>query len=208
MKQDDLVYGFNFHHGHHRPLEVSKQAKQTPFTEAQEQENLFTWIKNNGSKAPELLALRHIPNGGYRGERKKYIRHSDGAERSYNPAGLALKRQGVLKGTLDNLLPIPRRGFASLWIELKVNDGELISEPKEEWDQVRERERLLATGNEVHVCWNWTEAAFVLVWYLDLFGRVILPSRHNHFPVRGHDERCGCSHLRVRPMFVERRLAA
>ena len=199
MKNGNLVQGFDFRHGRHKPLAVSKSAGQTNYPEDAEQEALFEWIRANSQRCPDLAALRHIPNGGFRGENRTVTR-KDGSSYTYNPVGAALKRRGVLRGTFDNLLPIGRRGYHSFWFELKVNRGELERAPKEYWDQVRERDRLIAHNNSTHVFWNWVEAAWGLIWYLDCAGAVLLPSRHNPIPQLGHDERCGCDYLRVKPM--------
>ena len=59
-------------------------------------------------KHPELALLYHIPNGELRDVR----------------TAIALKRMGVLKGVPDLHLPVPRKGYAGLWLELKVETFE------------------------------------------------------------------------------------
>lgn len=193
MKQGNLVHGFDYEDGHHKPLTVSKRTPETTHAEDKHQEALYDWIRAHKSRAPELARFRHIPNGGLRGERYTATRR-DGRSYTYNPVGLALKRQGVLPGTLDNFNPVARRGYCGLWIELKVNDGKLSQDPKAEWDQARERAALIAEGHCVHVAWSWAEAARIAVWYFGLEGIIAAPGRHAALsPKKGHNERCGCA---------------
>ena len=56
---------------------------------------------------PALALLHHIPNGELR----------DGK------TALRLRRMGVLKGIPDLNLPVARKGYTGLWMELKIPSG-------------------------------------------------------------------------------------
>lgn len=66
-------------------------------------------------EAPELEWLFAIPNGGWR---KKAVAKK-------------LKAEGVKPGVHDYLLPVPRQGFAGLFVELKSLDGHGSKEQRE-----------------------------------------------------------------------------
>ena len=114
-------------------------------TEAQEQSTLFRWTLTVRDKHPELALLFHIPNGGKR----------DKIEAAN------LKRQGVKKGVPDMHLPVSKRGYHSLFIELKTETGK--TSPEQDWWL----EALRAAGNFCAVCHGWRSAARTLEWYLD-----------------------------------------
>ncbi|MBQ9082039.1 MAG: VRR-NUC domain-containing protein [Clostridia bacterium] len=115
-------------------------------TEDQEQQNLIKWSQQPSvrGKYPELALLYHIPN-----------------ERKCTPQeGARFKRMGVKPGVPDLHLPVARRGFHSLYIEMKTRSGQ-ATENQKWW-----AERL---GNEKN-CWalcrGWQEAVSILEWYL------------------------------------------
>ena len=126
----------------HRP---SGKRRAPTATEAQEQEALFAWADRAAGRMPELALLYHITNGGSRNliEARK------------------LKGQGVRKGVPDICLPVPRRGFGALYIELKrVRDG-VVSEDQRGWIEALNR-----AGNRAVVCYGWDEAREAIVQYL------------------------------------------
>jgi hypothetical protein len=178
-----------------RVLGVSKSAPENLHSEHLEQSAFYSQIATNAQRAPELTRFRANPNGGWRGEKIAYKR-KDGATGFYSPVGRKLQAEGVKAGVLDNLCPIARRGYHSLWLEFKVNKGDLEPEQREE------RELLIAEGHCVHTVWTWVEAWHIAIWYLSLDpASLLMPSRHAVLDMRrGHDERCGCDYLRVREL--------
>lgn len=114
-------------------------------SEAQEQEALFQWAALYTRQHPELAYLLHVPNGGHR----------------LKAVAARLQRLGVKPGVPDLFLPVARRGYFGLWIELKVGRRPL-SPAQADWV-----ETLLLEGYRVEVCYGWQEAAETLRWYLD-----------------------------------------
>lgn len=114
--------------------------------EAEHQSTLFKWTKQPSvrERLPELKYLYHIPNGGSR-----------------NPIEAKhLKDQGVKKGVPDMCLPVARKGYNSLYIELKSEKGRTSDE--QEWWLAE----LVKQGNYAVVCHGWKEARECLIWYL------------------------------------------
>ncbi len=72
-----------------------------------------------------------------------------------------LKREGVKAGVPDLCLPVARRIWHSLYIELKAGDGRL-SEKQKDWV-----EALSQQGNLVAVAYSFEEAKGILVDYLE-----------------------------------------
>ena len=79
--------------------------------ESQEQQALFEWAAYH----PELELMHHIPNGGKRNPRE----------------AARLKREGVKAGIPDIFLPVPRRGWHGLYIEMKTPGGRLSKAQKD-----------------------------------------------------------------------------
>lgn len=116
-------------------------------SEHEEQCALFAWAAQWEGRHPELALLFAIPNGGHR-----------------HPATAAkLKAEGVKAGVPDVCCPIPRRGYAGLYIELKRNDGGVVSQAQACWIH-----RLREQGYRVFVAEGQEQAMSGLVWYLDL----------------------------------------
>ena len=117
----------------HRPSEFQIQA------------SLFEWVAWNKGKYPELELLHAIPNGEYR-----------------HPATAAkLKKQGVRAGVSDIFLPVARRGYHGVYIEIKAPNGRLSSAQKE-WIEMVQREGFYAA-----VCYGTDAAVQLLEWYLN-----------------------------------------
>jgi len=113
-------------------------------TEAQIQAALFEWAAYNLIKYPELKLLHAIPNGGSR-----------------HPAEAAnLRRQGVKPGVSDIFLPVARRLYHGIYIELKAAKGRLRPMQKE-WLTAVSKEGYYAT-----MCRGTDEAIALLTWYL------------------------------------------
>lgn len=120
-------------------------------TEEAEQITLIQWADTLAPQHPELAMLFHVPNGGYRARRT---------------AG-RMKAAGQRKGVPDLWLPIPRRGYHGLVIELKAAKGRPTPE-QSDW-----LARLNAEGYKATIQHGWIEAARNLAWYLDLPTEVI-----------------------------------
>ncbi len=106
------------------------------------QERIFTMVALYVHRMPELAALFHVPNGGYR----------------HKAEAAALTRRGVKPGVCDLWLPIPRGGWAGLVIELKrFRSGQPTPEQKA-W-----LELLAAAGWKAVLCRGW-RAAWREIW--------------------------------------------
>jgi hypothetical protein len=106
------------------------------------QVSLYEWA---AYQPPPVQKLHHVPNGGARDPR----------------TGLKLLAMGTSAGVLDNHLPVARRGFRALWIELKRPKGGSLSPAQRQWIEWLEEE-----GDKCVVCKRWEEAADWISWYL------------------------------------------
>jgi len=70
---------------------------------------IVKWCRAVELVRPELSTIHAIPNGGNRSA----------------ATGAMLKREGALAGVPDLHLPVPRLGYASLYIEVKTPQGRL-----------------------------------------------------------------------------------
>lgn len=113
--------------------------------EAREQSALIEWTGYMLGRLPELRLLFHVPNGGYRNE----------IEAAH------LKRQGVKRGVPDLCLPVARKGYHGLFIEMKTRNGR-VSEWQEQW-----LKDLNAQGYLAAVCRGADEARKLLEEYLN-----------------------------------------
>jgi hypothetical protein len=114
-------------------------------TEHEEQCVVIEWRNLHISKWPELALLHAIPNGGHR----------------HKAVAVKLKAEGVESGVPDLHLPIARRGFISLWIEMKAEDGTVRREQKWWLQQLGEQ------GNCAVVKHGADEAIAMIKWYLE-----------------------------------------
>lgn len=116
------------------------------FPEDLEAQALWSW-----SNCIPILRehLFHIPNGG---------------KRNKIEAG-RMKAMGVRAGVSDYNLPVPRGTFYGLWIELKPtkNYKSVVIESQREWIL-----KMRAQGYAACVCYGWSHAREVLLWYLGL----------------------------------------
>lgn len=114
-------------------------------SEHTEQCALFEWAAWNEPRVPELALLYAIPNGGAR-----------------HPAVAAkLKAEGVKAGVPDMFLPVPRRNYHGMFVEMKYGSNR-PTPLQREWGR-----RLVSEGYIVATCHSWQEAARLLVWYLE-----------------------------------------
>lgn len=131
-----------------------KNPPQSPFRkggekkdeEHQHQVALFQWARLHERKMPELKLLFAVPNGGLR-----------------NPAVAGkLKAEGVKAGVPDILLPVARKGYYGLAIEMKSRTGRLGDDQKE-WLRALED-----VNWKTAVCYSEKEASAVITDYLNL----------------------------------------
>lgn len=127
-------------------------------TEHQEQSLVARWASLNDRRFPELRLLFAVPNGGDR----------------HRAVAALLKAEGVKKGVPDLHLPVPRCGYASLFIEMKrraprqtKTKGLQFDLTRPTAEQLEWHARLRAEGNAVVVCWTAEEAQAVLESYVD-----------------------------------------
>lgn len=116
-----------------------------------EQMGVIDWTEWNTGRFPELKLLFHIPNGGKR-DAKEAAR---------------FKAMGVKAGVPDLCLPVPRGGYAGLYIEMKYGKNKTTDQQKE-WIQ-----NLTRQGYLVKVCWGGEAATAILEEYLQQ-GRTIM----------------------------------
>ena len=114
-------------------------------TEDQEQIALFRWADCLSGAHPELRTLFHIPNGGYR-----------------TPVEAArFKAMGVKAGVPDIFLPVARKGYHGLFIEMKRLRGGRLSDAQRGWIEALKR-----CGYRAEVCHGWEAASEVILTYL------------------------------------------
>lgn len=129
-----------------KEIRMTQKRDYTP-SEAEEQMTLFRWAAEMAVyKWPELNLLHHIANGG--------SRHKIEAAR--------LKAQGVKPGIPDVFLPVPRKGYHGLYIEMKRQKGGTVSQ-----DQKEMIEALQYQGYRVEVCKGFHAAANVIEEYME-----------------------------------------
>lgn len=99
------------------PKKTAPRALNCP-TEQQEQFTAVAWLRKKG------VPFYHVPNGG----RRDYIEAAK------------FKRLGVSAGVPDLCLPIARKGYHGLYIELKRVSGGKLSETQMTWRDILLRE--------------------------------------------------------------------
>lgn len=114
-------------------------------TESQEQQTLFEWAELQQQAHPQLKLMFHVPNEG----RRSVV------------TGRRLKSEGMKKGVPDICLPVARRGYHGLFIEMKRLKGGRVSDEQNQWLAL-----LKSEGYAACVCQGWAEAADYILWYL------------------------------------------
>lgn len=94
----------------------------TPQSESQIQHDCLTWFRLQYPKLALLMFA--VPNGGRRDAK----------------SGARMKYEGVVKGVADLILLIPKKGYASLCIEMKTLRGKQ-SDNQKEWQREAEKYR-------------------------------------------------------------------
>jgi len=107
---------------------------------------IFDWARIKTYQYPELEYMYHVPNGG--------SRHAAEARK--------FKRMGVKSGVPDIVLPVPRGGYAGLYVELKVGNNK----PTE--NQRRYLEFLESQGYCTQVHYSFDTATAAIEYYLEL----------------------------------------
>lgn len=126
------------------PDKADKKRADDP--EHREQVDLFSIIAPLRAVYPALRLLHAVPNAG----KRSYI------------VGARMKAEGLVRGAWDVHLPVARKGYHSLSIEMKVAPNELTPE-QAEWQVLMEAE-----GNLCVVCWSGLEAVEVVLDYMDI----------------------------------------
>ena len=116
-------------------------------TEEQEQAVVFQWAEIMENRYPELKLLYHVPNGGLRSKSE----------------AVRFKRVGVKSGVPDICLPVARKGYHGLYIEMKRQKGGTLSKPQREW-----LDDLFAQGYLAVRCDGADEAISTLERYLKI----------------------------------------
>lgn len=109
--------------------------------ECDEDKEFFLWAQRLELMVPELETLYHIPN-----------------ERTWK-----YYTTGIRCGVSDWHLPVPARGFSSLWLEMKRRKGGRVSPEQIEWHRKME-----SYGAYCVVAKGSDEAIAAVIWYLDL----------------------------------------
>ena len=124
-------------------------------TEHKEQVRVVDWANLNAGRWPELRLLHAVPNGGSRAaaEDRRGNRYSLEARR--------LSAEGLKPGVPDLDLPVARRGFHGLRIEMKSMDGRVSA------DQTWWLRELAAQGYLAVVKYGADEAIATIKWYLE-----------------------------------------
>lgn len=110
-----------------------------------EQIGVIEWANWNRSRYPELELLFHVPNGG---------------KRSAVEAA-RFKAMGVKAGVPDLILPVPRGGYAGLFIEMKYGKNKTTA--SQDWWL----SQMIKQGYKATVCHSGIEATAVLENYLN-----------------------------------------
>ena len=116
--------------------------------ETVEQQKLFTWVKHNTVRFPQLGLMYAIPNGGSR----------------HLLEAVKMKAEGVMAGVPDTNLPWPNDTHAGLFIELKRVGFALVDRNPTPWgtistDQLKWMGQLQEVGHHAVVCRGCEHAA-------------------------------------------------
>lgn len=111
-------------------------------SETTEQISLFNWAAAHEKYIPELQLLHHVPNEGKRTN------------------GAVLKAAGLKTGVPDLCLPVARRGFHGLYIEMKFGSGKTTKKQEEFMTLLRQQ------GYKTAVAYGAEQAREVIRHYL------------------------------------------
>ena len=112
---------------------------------------VIEWAQRHEGRWPELRWLHSSLNGIYipasAATRARIIRH--------------MQAEGMKKGIPDLFLPVARRGFHGLYMEMKRDNGGEVSKEQKEFLAFAEQQ-----GYYPVVCHGYSEAVEILEWYL------------------------------------------
>lgn len=137
-----------------RPLTSPKRScsPEVVLSESHEQRLVIFWADSSQASIPELRWLYAVPNG---------LRTSIGA-------AVKAKKEGLREGCPDLVLPVARKGFHGLYIEMKRKDLKPkrggkggLSAAQAEW-----LSGLAALGHLAIVCYGADEAIMAIREYL------------------------------------------
>lgn len=111
-------------------------------SEITEQIKLFNWARRVSEFVPELRLLHHIPNEGKRTN------------------GALLRAAGMLAGAPDLSLPVARKGYHGLYIEMKFGKNKPTAEQKAFINSLNEQ------GYKTYVAYSAEQARSVIRHYL------------------------------------------
>ena len=114
--------------------------------EAAIQHDFFQWIFAHETRFPELALFHSLPNEAKRSKIENHV----------------MNLLGRRNGIPDLHLPEPRKGYKSLWIEMKSEKGNVTPA------QAAFHEKLTAAGHLVEVHRSWITAANTVIDYLGL----------------------------------------
>ncbi|SRR6266852_4010061 len=117
---------------------ILKRGYRAP-TEEKEQKALVKWL------TLKKITFYHIPNGGYRNARE----------------GAKFKILGVKRGIPDLCIPLARKPYHGLYIELKRRVGGVVSLEQGKWIGL-----LTQLGYCVKVAYGWDEGVKIVEEYL------------------------------------------
>lgn len=100
-------------------------------SEDQEQKKVVSWLRANGIK------FYHIPNGGTRNLIE----------------AVNFKKLGVSPGVPDLCIPYARKGYHTLYIEMKKKKGGIVSDHQKSWIEF-----LISEGMKAIICRGAEEA--------------------------------------------------
>lgn len=126
-------------------LKKSSKAKPEAPLETHIQQNCITWFRYQYTALWNDGVLFHIPNEGIR----------------RGATGKRMKSEGIVRGVADLCLAVGRRGFNSLYIEMK-RPGNYQSDFQKAWEQ-----GVTKHGNMYVVCKSLDEFRNIITWYLN-----------------------------------------
>lgn len=121
--------------------------------EHDEQAAVINWAQLMAGQYPELDLLYAIPNGAG-------LRHSVKNGRRYSPEAQKLKAEGMRPGVPDLCLPVARKGWHGLYIEMKYKKNKPSAAQEAYLNRLTEQNYLAV------VCWSAEETIETLVDYL------------------------------------------
>lgn len=137
-----------------------RTAYKPAITEHEDQATIIDWSIRMTPAYPELALLYAIPNGAKLPYRNTVGRN--GKHYRFSPEAKKLIAEGLKKGVPDLCLPVARKGYHGLYLELKRFGGKLSEDQKWWLDQLN------AQGYLAVPAWGYQEGIDVLSDYLDI----------------------------------------